>query len=182
MKMAHQGKFSLLLLSGFLACAEGSGDQPTKLEWRSEGKHSTIPLSVFENKSVTSLTIIGGECDVADSSCLYIESIPDEVLTLEKLQELNVLNCRVKEIPSFLTSMKTLTVLDLSHNQHINVQGVGRLTNLEVLNLNECALQTLPENITSLRKLQHFGLEGNLFTEQEKNRIKGLLPACKIYF
>ena len=77
-----------------------------------------------------------------------------------------------------------LEELDLSKNNLNNIPDfIGNLNNLEVLILNENKLRNLPETIKNLAKLKRLEITNNKLTEEEKQKIKELLPeSCKISF
>ena len=71
----------------------------------------------------------------------------------------------------------------LGYNQLKSLpDSIGNLTNLKYLNLSKNQLKDLPESIGKLKKLQRLHLYGNQLSDEEKARIKKLLPDTDIYF
>ncbi|EMS89038.1 leucine-rich repeat domain-containing protein, partial [Leptospira noguchii] len=59
---------------------------------------------------------------------------------------------------------------------------IGQLKNLQELDLHNNQLATLPKEIGQLKNLQFLNLSQNQLSSKEKERIRKLLPKCKIYF
>ncbi|UNE69131.1 hypothetical protein FH588_22720 (plasmid) [Leptospira interrogans] len=59
---------------------------------------------------------------------------------------------------------------------------IGQLKNLHDLNLDENPLGAFPKEIGQLKNLQRLELNNNQLSSEEKERIRKLLPKCKIYF
>ena len=83
----------------------------------------------------------------------------------------------------FCISSKNLKELYLSGNQlTILPPEIGNLTNLKTLSLDMNQLTSLPLEIGKLVNLQTLYLSENQFSEEEKEKLKKLLPNCNIYF
>lgn len=61
-------------------------------------------------------------------------------------------------------------------------KNLGNLMDLELLVLSGNKLERLPKSITRLKLLKTLILTDNLFSFQEKVKIKKLLPGCDIVF
>jgi Leucine-rich repeat (LRR) protein len=59
---------------------------------------------------------------------------------------------------------------------------IGELNHLETLNLDGNKFTILPEEIKALKKLKFLKLRNNALGEEEKERIKKLLPDCEVSF
>jgi leucine-rich repeat protein SHOC2 len=59
---------------------------------------------------------------------------------------------------------------------------IVKMENLETLALNDNQLSTLPKELADLKKLTHLFIRNNLFTKEEKIRIKTMLPNVQITF
>ncbi len=59
---------------------------------------------------------------------------------------------------------------------------MGQLTNLKFLYLGGNKLDSIPAEIKNLVNLKYLYLFGNYFSDSEKEKIKKLLPNCKIYW
>lgn len=76
-----------------------------------------------------------------------------------------------------------LKFLDISANRLIEIpKEIKNLKNLESINLTQNKLQRLPKEISKLKNLKILDLRNNQFSSSEKEKIKLLLPKCKIRF
>jgi hypothetical protein len=103
----------------------------------------------------------------------------------EKLTELRMLyitGAYLKELPPAIGQLTNLQTLHLSgcHLKQLPPE-TGLLKNLQVLNLENNLLVNLPEQLAGLKKLKMLFLAGNNFPGAVIEKIKKLLPACKIY-
>jgi len=98
----------------------------------------------------------------------------------KSLVELNLECNQIISIPNEVCEMKTLKSLILTNNQIKEMP--ENLVNLELLVLSGNSLESLPESITRLKQLKTLILTDNLFSFQEKVKIKKSLSACDIVF
>jgi Leucine-rich repeat (LRR) protein len=76
-----------------------------------------------------------------------------------------------------------LTELILDGNQLTSLPSeIGDLMNLTSLILNKYKLTNLPEAIGNLKNLKELDLRDNQLTEDNKKRVKSLLPKCNVQF
>ncbi|HEO64396.1 MAG TPA: leucine-rich repeat domain-containing protein, partial [Spirochaetes bacterium] len=76
-----------------------------------------------------------------------------------------------------------LTSLDLGDNQLRTVPKVlGNLKALTWLGLSKNQLRTVPKELGNLKALTELYLKGNPISDKEKQKIKKLLPKCKVSF
>lgn len=81
----------------------------------------------------------------------------------DTIQELNLSNNKLKNLPRTVFDASQLTILDLSGNQLATLpEEIGSLVNLTSLDLSGNELQTLPKSIGNLKKLQFLNLRNNL--------------------
>ena len=59
---------------------------------------------------------------------------------------------------------------------------IGQMVNLKELNLSNNLLESLPAKMANLKYLEILNLENNNFSKKEQQKIKKLLPNCKITF
>lgn len=153
--------------------------------------------SAFENPSKV-LSI-----DMANQN---LSALPPGLIKLSKINLINLLGNKFIDFPAILTKLTSLDEISLSTNQLENINPeIGKLENLKILILNNNRLvelpkeigklkslqylelgnnnlKTLPKEIMNLKNLEEMHLERNKFSEEEKIRIKKLLPNCVIHF
>jgi Leucine-rich repeat (LRR) protein len=134
------------------------------------------------------------------------ENIPGEIALMQALERLDLTNNKIKNIPKELGQLTNLEKLVLAVNriesippeigkleklQELAVSGnkldslpkeIGELKSLRRLNLASNRIKKLPLEIGSLVNLQELILSYNQFSEEEKTKIRGLLPNTKIIF
>jgi Leucine-rich repeat (LRR) protein len=90
----------------------------------------------------------------------------------------------IDSLPDEAGKLENLKLLDLSDNSNLSyIEPVTVLENLEELFLFGCSrLNKLPANMGNLKKLKKLGLTGSGIDKAELDRIKRLLPYCKIIF
>jgi len=102
---------------------------------------------------------------------------------LKNLEELYLGGNKLESLPDNIGNLTNLKKLYLGYNQLKSLpDSIGNLTNLKYLNLSKNQLKDLPESIGKLKKLQRLHLYGNQLSDEEKARIKKLLPDTDIYF
>ena len=87
-----------------------------------------------------------------------IEKLPSEIKCLKNLKILNLWTATIFELP----------------------KEIGELTNLELLNIGQTGISTLPKEIENLKNLKKIIVDSSKITKIEIDRIKMLLPNCKI--
>ena len=121
----------------------------------------------------------------------------DEAFTKAKQQQIEKLRLVNLRLPSFyggrgitpqemwsrICNLTSLKELDLHYNKLEEVPGsIGKLTNLEKLNLKSNKLTSLPESIDNLTSLKELNLSSNELSDDEKRKVKELLPNTEIIF
>jgi hypothetical protein len=100
-----------------------------------------------------------------------------------RLKILRLPHNRIAHLPPEIGELKHLGELDLGDNQLTALPAeIGELENLEELDLSDNQLTHLPPEIGKLKKLKYLHLGGNPLSQKEKDKIKRLLPRCKIYW
>ena len=117
-----------------------------------------------------------------DLSHNKLDLIPEEIGKLENLQSLNLSSNKLTALPSSIGQLKKLETLSAARNDIQTLPPeIGELQNLRYLNLWDCDLQTIPDELGQLTELKELELRSILFTDEERARIKKLLPNTKIY-
>ena len=134
---------------------------------------TALPAELGQLTKLTSLDLYGNK----------LTELPPEIGKLKSLTSLDLEFNKLTKLPAELGQLGNLTSLDLSGNQLQTLPNeLGQLTNLTSLNLSRNQLQTLPNELGQLTNLQYLNLKNNPLTEQEQEKIKALLPNCKIEF
>lgn len=157
----------------------------------SQLKSNTIPDWVFNMEKLENLNIMGMFCEYemedygayhSKDNCYRIQEIPSKIKNLSKLTSLILTDNDIQSLPSDLTALKNLKLIDLSNNPKLNVNNIEKIPSLEFLSLSGCHLTEMPANIINLKHLQELDLTGNSITKKEQSRIKRALPNCNIRF
>nr|MBK9650531.1 leucine-rich repeat domain-containing protein [Bacteroidota bacterium] len=137
----------------------------------SKQKFATIPADVF---LLTNLRILKME------KC-KLQSINSEIEKLTLLHELNLANNKIVVITPKIGTLKNLKVLNLNRNliEEIPIE-IGNLRNLRELYMWDNELSIFPNELKQLSALKIFELRGILIDETDQQRIKALLPDCKV--
>ena len=102
------------------------------------------------------------------------------LIDLYNLQELNLADKQLSEIPTEIGNLTNLQSLYLSGNQLSEIPTeIGNLTNLQNLDLSGNQLTELPREIGNLTNLEYLYLYYNQLTDP--NSIKQCLPNTRIY-
>ncbi len=128
-------------------------------------------------------TCLKGNCKKLDLSSNKLTDLPKGIGKLQNLIILDLSHNQLTKLSRDIGKLQNLEVLSLNHNQLIKLpKRIGQLQNLEVLSLSYNRLTRLPKKIGQLQKLQTLDLKENNFSEDEKQKIKTLLPNCEIKF
>jgi len=129
----------------------------------SKNYFTSLSPEIGKLNNLTELDLTGNQLD----------SLPKEIGELKNLTELYLRNNHLEKLPKELGQLKNLTTLDLANDQNILAQiDPYALTN---------SLKSLPEEIGKLKKLKRLFLTGNSIPKTEIEKIRKLLPNCKIY-
>ena len=94
-----------------------------------------------------------------------LTEIPTQILSLVRLEELNLSGNYLTHITEELYVLKNLRKLDLSHNliRFIAPRGIENLKKLEYFNLEDNLLSELPFGLGEILKLKELNIMENLF-------------------
>lgn len=121
--------------------------------------------------------------NILSLQCHAITVLPKSIGKLNKLISLNLTFNKLTSLPVEIGQLTNLTELDLRGNQLTSLPPeIGQLTNLTRLDLSFNELTSVPESIENLTKLTRLDLSCNELTRSEKQRVKRLLPNCKVKF
>jgi len=151
-----------------------------------------IPSRLIQSETLEELYCDSNQLEVFPSSCSTtltkktlwsirvlslsnnrLTEISEAVCAIPNLEELNLENNLVKEIPTGLLSRASnLNILRLSHNEITSLpKTFGGLSNLEVFTIANNNLTELPQSFLLLSKLTFLDLSSNPFTDKELCRL-----------
>jgi Leucine-rich repeat (LRR) protein len=137
----------------------------------SSNELSVLPSEIGQLKSLTSL----------DLSHNKLSILPSEIGQLQSLTSLSLDGNKLSILPSEIGQLQSLTSLSLDGNKlSVLPSEIGQLQSLNSLYLDSNELSVLPSEIGQLQSLTSLYLNDNKFSEVEKQKIKNLLPNCKI--
>ena len=103
--------------------------------------------------------------------------------SIYNLTELKLSETHLTTVPEFIGNLTNLRVLSFYKTNLTELPDwIGNLTNLTKLYLNRNNLTRLPESIGNLTNLNILGFADNPISESELERLKSLLPNCKLRF
>jgi Leucine-rich repeat (LRR) protein len=136
-------------------------------------KKSDFPSEIVQLKSLTSLDLNENQ----------LTGLPPEIEQLKSLTNLSLGENQLTSLPPEIGQLKSLTNLSLGENQLTSLPPeIGQLKSLITLDLNKNKLSSLPLEIGQLKNLTSLNLNGNPIPEAEREKIRKLLPKCKIQF
>jgi|GEM_PF-3945549 len=118
-----------------------------------------------------------------DMSSANLKRIPEQLSKMNNLIQLTVGDNQLKDINTILVNNPMLLSLDARRNQIESLSAdIKNLQYLQELNLRDNAITTLPAETSQLKHLQILNLTGNPIADSEKDRIREMLPHCRVYF
>jgi Leucine-rich repeat (LRR) protein len=101
-----------------------------------------------------------------DLSGIELTELPEVIVSLSQLQQLNLSDNQLTELPEAMASLSQLQQLDLSTNQLTELpEVIVSLSQLQQLDLSDNQLRELPKAMASLSQLQQLDLSTNQLTE-----------------
>ena len=111
-----------------------------------------FPDEVFENKELRVLRLYGNE----------IDSIPDRISELTKLEKLYIGRNDLKYIPASIGELKNLKIFSAQFNEIKSLPDeICNLPNLEQLWMNQNQLMSLPDSLGKLKNLEILQMKFN---------------------
>ncbi len=134
----------------------------------------TLPEEIASLSKLTSL-------DMGQTS---LTNLTSAVVRLPRLKKLWLNDNALVALPPDLGNLKQLVYLNLDRNQLTSLpDSTGTMTSLRWLRLNDNKLTALPRDLSGLaQNLETLYLMGNPLPDKERDRIRNLLPKCKVVF
>lgn len=182
--------FEQKITKNFLVLSINYSSSKKVLKLYLKNKNSNLfPSEVLDLLELRLLSITGNECDrienIENFKCPNIKILPDGISSLKNLEELYLISNDLLELPISLKELPHLKILDLSHNQKINLDAVYFLEKLEELHLNECGLDQSKISIEGLKRLANLkklSLEDNNLNLDYLEQLKFELPNVEVFF
>ena len=139
----------------------------------SREKLKNFPIEILKLKNLQKLDLFKNKLD----------SIPDNIHHLTYLQYLNIGKNNLNKFPTGVTKLENLKSLILNQNEINTIpDNIDKLYNLEYLDMWSNNLEYISDNIKFLTKLEELDLSVIICNNDEKYRIKSLLPGTKVSF
>ena len=161
---------------------------------------SELPGQMAKLKHLHVLELSGNKLTTDGIKCIYqfknlttlelyknsIKSVSPEIGNLKTLNELSIGENPLTEIPRSISKLKKLKKIQLGYYETFDWTGaisvLGRLPDLKYLGLFKMGLLRMPDGFEKLTSVKEFWMNGNIFENQEKDRLKKLLPNAKFVF
>lgn len=122
--------------------------------------HNEVLKALKYTQNSASLERLKRETKILPIYQTNLKVIPDEIRELQNLESLSVIQCGLESFSKYLWDLKKIKYLSLWGNN----------------------ITSLPYDIIKLDKLEYLNLQDNPISKEEQERIKTLLPNCKIDF
>jgi len=158
--------------------------------WRGIDTTNLINCTVFNHYSQSVLYLPDRFYDMKNLKTIIMDTqtklvfLSPKIKNFKKLETLIIQKSNIKSLPKEIGELRNLKTLTIAWGGQLTEipKEIGQLENLEHLDLWRNNLTTLPIEIKKLKKLKTLLLGENLFSPAERDRIKKLLPNCKIQF
>lgn len=146
---------------------------------------SSVDITQYIGKEYSSIEEALKDKEGAIVLTLYrknLSELPDEIGELQKVTNINLYNNKLTELkPSFFNLINCEEIV-LTDNKLENIPpDIEKLENLRMLSLGRNKLTTLPKEIANLKKLQVLFIDGNPISEEERDKIKNLIPWATVF-
>jgi len=110
-----------------------------------------------------------------------ITEIPESIFDNDFLFELYLDNNQLTEISHLISNLDLLLDLNLANNCLKEFpEGILDIKELTLLDLSNNPIPEIPDEISELKELRVLNLSGTLVSESEKEKLRILLPKCKV--
>ena len=135
---------------------------------------SSLSARIGDLKSLKTLYLSGNK----------LSTLPAGIGKLKSLDRLDLGGNQFRSLPSAICELTSLRWLYLSENKLRQLPArIGGLTSLQMLYLSNNQLSLLPKEIGKLTSLEGLYLQGNDFSDEEQERIRGMVPKiCEVRF
>lgn len=122
---------------------------------------------LFENPEATCFAVV-------DGPDIFTNNDISRLISIKRLD----LNNMGDTFPTEITTLRTLTMLDISFNFELNALPfeVGRLENLVVLNVSNTGISSLPPSISQLSNLKSLVIHEGQLSDAQQSLLKENLP------
>jgi len=158
--------------------------------WKGIDTTKLYKITVYERYSMCIKQLPDNFYQMKNLKTIYMDTetqlllLSPKIKNFSKLEKLLIHKSNIKTLPREIGDLKALKFLSIAWGGDLTEipKEIGKLEKLEYLDLWRNKLTTLPEEIKNLKKLKTLRLGENQFSNSEKERIKKLLPNCKIQF
>jgi hypothetical protein len=155
-------------------------------------RSNRIPDSVFDMRNLRHLSIQGDDCDYGRiydknghdiTNCFAIKEIPATIGCLTKLKTIHLTVNAFVSLPKEMALLQNLQVCNLTDNVPLSdITPLASIAGLQELYVYGCRISRLPADLSNWKNLRELGLTGNPLPNEEVERIKKALPACRVVF
>ena len=116
----------------------------------------------LEEASITPEKVYRINLEYKGDGSEVLKSFPNQIFNFPNLQELNISNNKINELPVKMTTLKNLQILDISMNPISELPSwIDSFKNLTFLNAGFCRLYSLPLELSNVSTLTDLNLMGN---------------------
>lgn len=154
-----------------LASALQQPDKVVKLVLRKQ-KFKEFPKEILQFKNLQYL-------DVSKNT---IRELPDSIGLLTDLQYFICSKTGLERLPKQIGKLVNLRYLNCNQNELESLPPqIGELEKLKILDLWSNNLSDFPETLSKLKNLKVFDLRNILLSDEQQNKIQGMLPKTTVY-
>lgn len=134
---------------------------------------TALPVSLFKLTSLKRLSLYKNQ----------LNSIPGDILKLRNLEYISLCFNSLSTLPEEISNLYKLEELNLEGNKLTSIpDSIYSLKNLGFLGLENNKITSIPERIRELKNLDVLILRCNPIPKKEIDKIKEVLPNCRVFF